>query len=152
MKIRYAVPTDADVITQFNILLAEESEHLHLENQTVHAGVASLLSDRQKGFYIVAENHDTIIGQLMITYEWSDWRNTMIWWIQSVYVTPAWRKKGVFSRLLGFIAEEARKQHVQCLRLYVYQENTQAIQVYRKSGMIQAPYLVFELKHCARAH
>src|SRR5689334_19875616 len=97
MKIRKAISSDAPVITDFNLRLARESEALELDLGTVTQGVAALFKDPSKGIYFVAETSETgMVGQLMITYEWSDWRNGTIWWIQSVYVKDEFRGAGVF--------------------------------------------------------
>ncbi|MEM4259131.1 MAG: GNAT family N-acetyltransferase [Candidatus Thermoplasmatota archaeon] len=107
-------------------------------------GVKNLLSDIQKGFYIVAEQSHEIIGQLMITYEWSDWKNTTQWWIQSVYVQKKWRKQGLFTNLLQFTRELAVKQNIKILRLYVHADNHNAIQVYNQSGFEKQPYIIYQ--------
>jgi GNAT superfamily N-acetyltransferase len=145
MKIRNAKISDAEAITKQNIFLAKESENILLNPKTVFTGVKSLLSDKKKGFYLVAEENDTIIGQLMITFEWSDWRNKPIWWIQSVYVQKEWRKKGVFTQLLDYIQKKAQKQGVAFFRLYMYKKNESALKVYEKIGWKQEPYFVYRL-------
>ena len=136
---------DAESIARQNIALAEESEQVVLEPRTVHTGVHALLSDEKKGFYIVAEENGTIIGQVMITYEWSDWRNKPIWWVQSVYVKKEWRKKGVFTELLTYVRQQAFEQGVAFLRLYAHQNNQTALQVYVKTGWKQDPYVIYHL-------
>jgi GNAT superfamily N-acetyltransferase len=143
MKIRIAQKRDAEAITAQNIALAEESENIPLKQDTALAGVKALLSDEKKGFYLVAEEHKTIVGQLMITVEWSDWRNKPIWWVQSVFVQKPWRKKGVFTKLLDEVKEMARQQGVAFLRLYAHQHNTSAREVYEITGWHQDPYVVY---------
>jgi len=145
MKIRTAKIRDAEAITAQNISLAKESENILLNPETVLAGVKALLSDKKKGFYLVAEENDTIVGQLMITVEWSDWRNKPIWWVQSVYVQKEWRKKGVFTQLLDYIRLKARKQGVAFLRLYAHKNNRSALHVYEKSGWEREPYVFHHL-------
>jgi GNAT superfamily N-acetyltransferase len=145
MKIRRAQKKDAKAITAQNIALAEESEHILLNHETTLAGVTALLSDKRKGFYLVAEDNKTIVGQVMITVEWSDWRNKPIWWVQSVYVQKPWRKHGVFTQLLDEVKEIARQQGVVFLRLYAHQKNTSALQVYERMGWRQDPYVVYHL-------
>jgi GNAT superfamily N-acetyltransferase len=145
MKIRLARKEDIPAITMQNMLLAEESEHLTLDPNTTRRGVCSLLADPSKGWYLVAEQDGTIIGQLMITVEWSDWRNQPIWWVQSVFVQKEWRKKRVFSRLLQEVQKRARTHHVAFLRLYAHHENLPALGVYRKTGWTQEPYVT--LRH-----
>jgi GNAT superfamily N-acetyltransferase len=145
MKIRIAKIRDAVSIAAQNIALAKESENIVLIPETALAGVKALLSDTRKGFYLVAEENDTIVGQLMITVEWSDWRNKPIWWVQSVYVQKAWRNKGVFTQLLDYVQQKARKQEVAFLRLYAHKNNRSALQVYEKIGWKQDPYVVYHL-------
>jgi GNAT superfamily N-acetyltransferase len=145
MNIRLAKLDDAETIAQQNILLAKESEHTILDPKLALVGVKNLLLDKNKGFYLVAEQDGKIIGQIMITFEWSDWKNTMMWWIQSVYVQKNWRKKGVFSKLLKYIENMAREQKIIILRLYVHAKNTKAMQVYEKIGMKKQPYSIYQL-------
>lgn len=133
MKIQLARKRDAEAITAQNITLAKESENILLNHETTLAGVKALLSDKKKGFYLVAEENKTIIGQVMITVEWSDWRNRPIWWVQSVYVQKEWRNKGVFTKLLDHVRQIAHQQGIAFLRLYVHQNNKSALQVYKKS-------------------
>ncbi|MGD0260034.1 MAG: GNAT family N-acetyltransferase [Verrucomicrobiota bacterium] len=146
LKIREAVLSDARLIAAFNLQLAEESEGLRLEAATVQAGVAALLKDPAKGIYYVAEAEGAVVGQLMITYEWSDWRNANIWWIQSVYVKPEFRRAGVFRALFNHLRSLAQARKDVCsLRLYVHAENTRAHESYQRLGMTRTPYEVFEL-------
>lgn len=145
MKIRVAKIGDAETIARQNIFLAKESEHIRLNPKTVLSGVKALLSDKKKGFYLVAEENNSIIGQLMITFEWSDWRNKPIWWVQSVYVQKEWRKKGVFTKLLHYIQQKARRHGVMFLRLYMHKHNKSALKVYEKTGWKQDPYIVYHL-------
>jgi GNAT superfamily N-acetyltransferase len=143
MKIRCAQKKDAEAITAQNIALADESEHILLNHETTLAGVNALLSDEKKGFYLVAEENNTIVGQVMITVEWSDWRNKPIWWIQSVFVQKTWRKKGVFTQLLDVVRHMANQQGVAFLRLYAHQKNKSALQVYERLGWRQDPYTIY---------
>jgi GNAT superfamily N-acetyltransferase len=146
MNIRKAVGGDAAVITDFNIRLAQESEGLHLDLGTVTQGVAALLKDPSKGTYFVAETPEAgLVGQLMITYEWSDWRNGNIWWIQSVYVRPEFRGGGVFKALFDHVERLARESGEVCsLRLYMERDNDKARRAYAKMGMHEGGYVVFE--------
>jgi GNAT superfamily N-acetyltransferase len=145
-KIREAALTDAPVIADFNLRLAEESEALRLEPIAVQAGVAALLRDPAKGTYYVAEVEGAVVGQTMITYEWSDWRNGNIWWIQSVYVKPEFRRAGLFRALFNHLRQLARaRQDVCSLRLYVHQDNSRACQSYERLGMTLTQYQIFEL-------
>jgi len=145
IRIREAALTDAPVIADCNVRLARESEGLELETARVEAGVAAMLKDPAKGIYYVAEAGGKVAGQLMITYEWSDWRNGNIWWIQSVYVKPEFRRAGVFRALFNHLQELARAREDVCsLRLYVHAENTRAAQSYERLGMTRTQYEVFE--------
>jgi len=146
MNVRYAMEIDAESICENNIQMAHESEGVSLSKHVVLAAVNTIVNDDTKGFYLVVEEDDKIIGQLMITFEWSDWRNTTIWWIQSVYVVPEYRKKGVFTLLYDEVKRHAKIHNVSILRLYVHSKNTSAIQVYHMKGMTKTPYLIFEEK------
>jgi ribosomal protein S18 acetylase RimI-like enzyme len=147
MKIRKATAADAAVIVDYNIRLAEESEGLHLELDVVTKGVTALLADPAKGIYFVAETPDAgVVGQLMITYEWSDWRNGNIWWLQSVYVHPEFRRRGAFKALFeNLVALAEKSQEVSSLRLYMEKHNEQARRAYHKLGMKELDYQVLEL-------
>ena len=135
------------MVADFNLRLAEESEDLHLDPARVQAGVAALLSDPAKGLYFVAEIDGEVAGQLMITYEWSDWRNGNIWWIQSVYVKEKFRRRGVFRALFGYLENLAREQKEVCtLRLYVHGDNAAAQRTYELLGMKRTHYHVLELE------
>ena len=146
MIIRPATLRDADTISKNNVLLAEESEHVTLEYTTVLVGVTAVLTDPSKGFFLVAEEKNKIIGQLMITFEWSDWQNTQMWWIQSVYTQKDWRKQGVFSQLLDEIKHRAKKQHVKILRLYTHTTNINAQKAYVAVGWEKKSYFIYQLK------
>ena len=146
IKIRTAALTDLPVIADFNVRLARESEGLTLDAARVKAGVKAVLTDPAKGIYYVAEVAGEVAGQLMITYEWSDWRNGNIWWIQSVYVKPEFRRAGVFRALFHHLQSLARTQKDVCtLRLYVHAENARACQSYERLGMTRTKYEIFEL-------
>jgi GNAT superfamily N-acetyltransferase len=145
MRIRLAIPADAPVITDFNIRLAKETEHVDLDVKTVTAGVGHLLNDSARGLYFIAEIAGRIAGQLCITYEWSDWRNGNFWWFQSVYVDAEFRGRGVFAALCAHVESLARRQPDVCgLRLYMEQDNTRARRAYHKLGLKQTHYQVFE--------
>lgn len=145
MKIRQANPSDVEVIANFNIKLARESERLELIPKTVQAGVAALLADRTKGIYFVAETAEGIVGMLMITYEWSDWRNANIWWLQSVYVKEESRGSGVFQSLFHHVEKLARESgEVWSIRLYMEKHNERARRAYQKLGMNEMDYEVME--------
>jgi len=145
LTIRTARVEDAALIAEYNAALARETENLELEPSRLLAGVRSVLEDRSKGFYLVAEVDGRSAGQLMLTFEWSDWRNGMFWWIQSVFVEPELRKKGVFRALYREAMERARKDPSVCgLRLYVVAENRRALSAYESMGMQRTPYQVCE--------
>jgi len=147
--VRRAEVEDADRIAELNMLLAEETEGKRLDRRVVVEGVKALLEDSDKGFYIVAERTDRtskIVGQLMITFEWSDWRNRYYWWVQSVYVDREYRNRRVFSSLFKHVVElaESRKD-VYGLKLYVEEHNEPAKKAYAALGMRKAPYEVYEM-------
>src|SRR5688572_31095149 len=140
-KIRRAHLADAPVIADFNIRLAAESEHLRLDQACVAAGVAAVLGDAAKGIYFVAEIDGSVVGQLMITYEWSDWRNGNLWWIQSVYVKEGFRTRGVFRSLFRHLENLARtRDDVAGLRLYMHADNERARKTYERLGMKNSDY------------
>jgi GNAT superfamily N-acetyltransferase len=134
------------VIADFNLKLAEETESLLLEPSRVEAGVTALLEDSAKGIYYLAEIDGAVAGQLMITYEWSDWRNGNIWWLQSVYVARAFRRQGVFRALFKHLQNLARADEQVCgLRLYMHADNAGARRSYEELGMQHTKYEVFEM-------
>jgi ribosomal protein S18 acetylase RimI-like enzyme len=145
MHVRLATGDDAAVIASHNVALAKESEGYSLDQETALEGVTMLLQQAEKGFYMVAEDGDVLIGQVMITFEWSDWRARDIWWLQSIYVKPQWRRKGVMRALISAVSRLAAKQHVPELRLYVHMDNDAAIQAYRHIQMQKLTYFVFAL-------
>jgi ribosomal protein S18 acetylase RimI-like enzyme len=145
MRIRLARRADAQAIVEFNAAMALETEGKRLLPEVIGAGVRSLLRSPQAGFYVVAETKAQVVGALMITKEWSDWRNGTFWWIQSVYVRPEFRRRGVYRRLYRHIQRLARKDRRVCgFRLYVERENRRAQKTYRSLGMEKTRYLVFE--------
>ena len=151
MIILKATVEDARLIAQNNMCLAKESEGERLDYDTALYGANELLKDEQKGFYLVAKVKIEIIGQLMITYEWSDWRNQNIWWVQSVYVSKDHRQKGVFASLLQEVKKRALKQKVSLLRLYVHKNNNQAITVYEHSNWQKKSYQYYSLQVRSRS-
>jgi ribosomal protein S18 acetylase RimI-like enzyme len=145
MKIRLAQQTEVPDLVEFNQAMALETEGKHLDGEVLRKGVEAVFADEKKGFYVVAESENKIVGGLMITYEWSDWRNRWFWWIQSVYILPDFRGRGVYRKLAEFVEEKAReKGDVVGIRLYVEKENTNAQTVYEKLGMEQSHYLMYE--------
>ena len=147
LTLRNARAGDVPVLVDFNIQLAWETEHKRLDPTTLTSGILALFKDPSKGFYIVAEEEGAIIGQTMITYEWSDWRNGMFWWIQSAYVRPEKRGAGVFSALYCHVEQLATEKGGVCgLRLYVEEDNARAQEAYRKLGMTRTGYRLFEVE------
>jgi len=145
LTIRRATLADADTIAAFNSAMAEETEGQPLPPATVAAGVRHLLSDPSLGVYYLAARDGSPVGQLLITYEFSDWRNGVFWWIQSVYVTPAARRTGVYRALHEHVAREARAAGNVCgLRLYTDRNNVVAQEVYRRLGLTPARYVMYE--------
>ena len=145
ISIRAANEADIQVLAEFNIAMALETEQKVLPAKVIRAGISALFEDSQLGFYTVAAVDDQVAGALMITTEWSDWRNGLFWWIQSVYVKPAHRRAGVFSCLYQTIRQNAmQKPNVSGLRLYVERENLMAQQTYLKMGMEETAYRMFE--------
>jgi GNAT superfamily N-acetyltransferase len=143
-EIRNATPADGEIIARYNSLMAEETEGRPLDPAIIGPGVLALLQDASKGRYWVAEYDGEIVGQIMVTYEWSDWRNGIIWWIQSVYVHPDHRRNGVFSALYRYVESLARTEGACGLRLYVEYGNELAHKTYKALGMINPNYQVME--------
>ena len=145
--IRQARSGDIDALIDFNQRIAMETEEVALDGETVRSGLERLFQSDRYGFYTVAESAGEIVGSLMITYEWSDWRNGVIWWIQSVYVRADHRRQGVYRQLYENarrLGEEAGG--VVAFRLYVEKENEVAQQTYRKMGMKETYYRIFEVE------
>ena len=147
LTIREARAADAGVIAEYNVRLAHESENKRLEADVVVAGVQALLESPEQGRYFVAERDGEVVGQLLITYEWSDWRNGLFWWIQSVYVPLQCRRSGVFSELYRHVTALAKASSEVCgIRLYVESENTRAQHTYSALGMTDTGYQVMEVE------
>jgi len=150
--IRAATAEDADFLARGNIAMALETEHKQLDPGVVAAGVRAALADPAKGLYFIAERDGQRVGQLMFTYEWSDWRNGTFWWIQSVYVLPQARRSGVFSALFRHVEQLAGRDPAVCgIRLYVERENVRAQDTYRHCGLHDAGYAVMEVDFTAAA-
>ena len=145
ISIRYATKRDTNSIASFNSTMAMETEDKLLNAETVQKGVENAFENNKKGFYLIAESDGTQVGQLMITKEWSDWRNGDFWWIQSVYVHPDFRGKGIYKQLYDKVKKLAQSNGRVCgIRLYVEKENITAQKVYSKLGMIETDYLLYE--------
>lgn len=136
---------DAALIAAGNVAMALETEGRRLAPTTVRKGVEAVFRDPSLGRYFVAEVAGRVVGQLMITFEWSDWRNASIWWIQSVYVHPDYRRRGIFRQLYRNLLDEARAAgKVAAIRLYVERDNAVAQQVYADLGLHDTGYHVWE--------
>ncbi len=147
MLIRKGTPKDTEALVAFNQAMAQETEGLALDSDTLSRGVSTLLENPAKGFYLVAEIEGEIAGSLMVTFEWSDWRAADYYWIQSVYIKPDHRQKGIYRALYQEVKTLAEKQGgAASFRLYVEQENTRAQQTYQSLGMSQSHYLMYEEK------
>lgn len=132
-------------IADFQIKMAWESEGYQLDKERINKGVKAVFDDENKGQYFVAYDDNTVIASLLITYEWSDWRNAWVWWIQSVYVLPEYRRKGVFSSMYQHVKSKVEQnENIAGLRLYVEKENVRAISTYKKIGMTDEHYNFFE--------
>ena len=147
MNIRLAVREDIDALVDFNQAMALETEAKLLETRILRNGVEAVFIDESKGFYVVVEETGVIIGGLMITFEWSDWRSKWFWWIQSVYIVPESRRKGIYKLLYDFVRLKAKESRDVCgFRLYVEMENLKAQKVYERVGMTGSKYLMYEEK------
>ena len=128
--------------------MAWETEHKRLDPPTLEKGVRALLQGKQTGFYMVATSGDSVVGSLMITTEWSDWRNGQFWWIQSVYVLPEYRRQGIYRNLYESVQALAHEESdVLGFRLYVEQENETAKRTYENLGMKKTVYELYEVIH-----
>lgn len=146
IRVRPAYPRDLTVLVDFQRAMARETEEKDLDPQTLLGGVNGVLEDPTRGSYWVAERKGKIVGSLMITPEWSDWRNGVFWWIQSVYVLPEARAAGVFRALYDHVLDKARTTRGVCgVRLYVERENKRAQKVYDAVGMKESAYRMYEV-------
>ena len=145
--VRIAKPGDLEVLVEFNSAMAIETEGRKLDIGTLQAGVAAVLEDGLKGFYLLAECQGNPVGQLLVTSEWSDWRNAYFWWIQSVFVKPEYRRRGVYRALDRQVRIKAEEQGDVCgVRLYVDRQNHGAQQVYANLGMSPSHYDMYEVE------
>ena len=145
VSVRAATIDDLASLVAFNIAMAAESEDKPLDADVLGEGIEAVLTDSAHGVYLVAELDGAVVGALMITYEWSDWRNGRFWWIQSVFVVESQRRQGVYRALHGRARALAKDDPTSCgLRLYVEQDNTGAQTVYRKLGMDETAYRLYE--------
>ena len=149
LNVRLARPEDAATIASFSSAMAFETEGRRLDLDRLNLGTIALIEAPARGFFIVAEHEQgdrrQLLGQLMVTYEWSDWRNGAFWWIQSVYVDPAWRRQSVFRRMHDTVMATAKTSPNVCgVRLYVEESNRAAQAVYRRVGLTPSSYAIFE--------
>jgi GNAT superfamily N-acetyltransferase len=144
ITIRKATPEDASIIIDFQQKMAWETEQLILVPEIIDKGVNAVFADSARGQYWVAEEKGKVVASLLITYEWSDWRNGNVWWFQSVYVLSDFRRSGIFRSMYLHIKEEADKQGVAGLRLYVERNNSRAQLTYEALGMISGHYTMYE--------
>ena len=143
--VRRAVLEDAAVIARFNLAMAMESEGRELDSRLLREGVRQVLLEPTHGFYLVAEVGGAVVGALMVTYEWSDWRNGRFWWIQSVYVRPEFRRMGVYARMHAHVRQAALADGHACgIRLYVEKDNAGAKTTYGHLGMSETDYRLYE--------
>ncbi|KIO38214.1 GNAT family N-acetyltransferase [Shewanella sp. cp20] len=147
MQIRKGQQSDLGALVQFNQAMANETEGLSLDQQILTQGVQTLLENPARGFYLVAEEAGEILGSLMVTFEWSDWRAKDYYWIQSVYIRPENRRQGIYAKLYQSVKQIAEKAGgAASFRLYVEQENHKAQKTYEALGMKQSYYLMYEEK------
>ena len=145
MIIRQALAQDAAELTEFNISMARETEGVELIPEVIGAGVRAMIDNPQRGFYLVVELDNGIQASLMVTTEWSDWRNGMFWWIQSVYVRPQYRRQGLYRVLYERVKELAEQEPSVCgFRLYVERDNSAAQKTYSALGMNRTEYRIYE--------
>lgn len=149
LNVRLARPGDAATIASFSAAMALETEGRRLDLDRLQLGTIALIETPARGFFLVAEleqdDHRRLLGQLMVTYEWSDWRNGVFWWVQSVYVVPAWRRRGVYRTIHDYTIALAQADPQVCgIRLYVEQDNRTAQTVYQRVGLAPSGYAVYE--------
>lgn len=145
MKIRRAGIDDASALSLFNQNMALETEGITLIPEIIDAGVKNMIENPQMGFYLVAEEEGVIAAALMVTTEWSDWRNGLFWWIQSVYVLPEYRRQGLYRMLYDEVKKLAENDKNVCgFRLYVEHENITAQKTYQSLGMDETSYKLYE--------
>jgi len=145
IKINKAEEKDIQMIADFQVALALDTEGINLKPETVFLGVSCVFADPKKGFYLVAKEDGRTIGSLMITYEWSDWRARTVWWIQSLYVVPEHRRQGIFRQMYAWLLEKVnRDDSLGGIRLYVDHTNLNAQKVYESLGMNGNHYRFYE--------
>jgi GNAT superfamily N-acetyltransferase len=144
ISIRKATPEDSAIIIDFQLKMAWETENMTLSYDIVTKGVNAVFSNPVLGQYWVAEDENQVVASLLITNEWSDWRNTNVWWFQSVYVMPVHRRNGIFRSMYMHIRNEAERTGIAGLRLYVETNNSRAQKTYEALGMKREHYAMYE--------
>jgi GNAT superfamily N-acetyltransferase len=145
MNIRLAHRDDVEALVEFNHAMAVETEGKRLDRDILGPGVEAVFDDHNKGFYVVATDGEQIVGGLMVTFEWSDWRNAWFWWIQSVYIKPQARGQSLYRKMYEFVKQLAEDRGNVCgFRLYVENDNTHAQRVYDGVGMQRSHYVMYE--------
>lgn len=146
MLIRKATKEDVEVIVEYNYNLAYETENKKLNREILYRGITNLIEDETKGIYYVCVIEGKIVGQIMHTYEWSDWRNGTFIWVQSVYVSKDYRGRGVFKALYNYVKDicDNEKNDFVGIRLYVEKENHRAKKIYKELGMEECNYYMYE--------
>lgn len=145
MKVRLANTDDISTLVAFNFAMALETENLQLDKTRLRQGVSRVFENSEYGFYIIVEDAGVSVASLMITYEWSDWRNGLFWWIQSVYVLASARRQGVYKKMYAFIKTLAQQHPEVCgYRLYVEHQNTKAQRTYQSLGMAKNHYHIYQ--------
>ena len=144
IQIRKATPADGPSIIDFQLKMAWETEELALDKVTVTSGVNAVFQDLSRGQYYVAESRGKVVASLLITYEWSDWRSCNVWWFQSVYVVPDFRRQGIFRKMYMHIRQLAEGNDIAGLRLYVETKNSRAQKTYEALGMSSGHYSFYE--------
>lgn len=142
--IRKASLSDASAIIDFQLKMAWETEKMKLNPETVTKGVNAVFQNNSRGQYYVAETGGKVVASLLITYEWSDWRNCNVWWFQSVFVLPDYRRQGIFRKMYTHVRTKAEEQGIAGLRLYVETNNTRAKKTYEALGMSSEHYSFYE--------
>jgi ribosomal protein S18 acetylase RimI-like enzyme len=145
MEIRKAIPADVPVIVEFQQAMALETEALKLDENTLNRGVANVFKDPSKGFYLVARHRERVVASMLLTPEWSDWRSSLFLWIQSLYVIPEYRRKGIFRMMYEHVMQLVQgSEDYAGIKLYVDKDNLPAQAVYRRVGMKDSHYNLFE--------
>lgn len=145
INVRKATGADAQTLADFNSAMSIETEDIVLPDENALPGAAAVFDDPSLGFYLIAETSGELAGSLMITYEWSDWSNAMYWWIQSVYVLPERRRRGVYRSLYDHVIAMAQADgNVRGIKLYVFYGNEKAQATYESLGMHRSEHHIYE--------